>query len=70
MRPEVELKVNGISLGKAKPDALRICRWDNVNLAPGKNMVEAVTITDNKPLADQCEWMLTTQNSDIVSSSK
>ena len=57
---EVELKVNGGSLGKAKPDALRICRWENVNLAPGTNTVEAVANLNNKTVADQCEWELTT----------
>jgi beta-galactosidase len=59
--PEVELKVNGKSLGKMKPDAVRICRWENVNLTPGKNTVEAVAVVNGKPLADRCEWVLSTQ---------
>ena len=58
---EVELKVNGGSLGKAKPDAFRICRWENVNLAPGTNTVEAVANLNNKTVADQCEWVQATQ---------
>lgn len=59
--PEVELKVNGKSLGKTKPDALHICRWENVALTPGKNTAEAVATVDNKTLTDKCEWDLTPQ---------
>lgn len=54
----VELKVNGKSLGLAKPDASRICRWQNVPLAPGKNTIEATGRAGKKALADQCEWMV------------
>jgi len=55
---EVELRVNGKSLGKAQPDAFRICRWEYVELAPGKNIIDAVAITNNQQLTDQCEWVL------------
>ncbi len=55
----VELKVNGNSLGPVKPDDFFICRWENVPLAPGKNIIEATGRAGNKPLADQCEWLVT-----------
>ena len=52
--PEVELKVNGKSLGKARPDKVCVFRWDNVQLQPGKNTVEAIS----RGVTDRCEWEL------------
>lgn len=55
---EVELKVNGQTIGTAKPDDVQICRWPNVTLKPGVNRVGVVARTNGKELRDQCEWVL------------
>jgi beta-galactosidase len=54
----VELRVNGRSLGMAKPDDVRAFRWKNVALRSGENRIEVVAKADGKPLSDQCEWDL------------
>jgi len=63
--PEVELKVNGKSLGKASPDALHIVRWPSVALRPGKNTVVVQEAARKKgdALKDSCEWILEEQAS-------
>jgi beta-galactosidase len=53
----VELKFNGKSLGAVTPDDLHICRWKDVSLQKGNNVVEV-----NAPgtqLTDRCEWNYT-----------
>jgi Domain of unknown function (DUF4982) len=55
---EVELIVNGQSLGKMKPDKIKIARWSNVALQQGQNRVEAVADSMNQKFADSCEWVL------------
>ena len=56
---EVELTVNGQTVGKAKPDDVQVCRWPGVTLKPGVNRVEVVAhAADGKELRDQCEWTL------------
>lgn len=55
---EVTLTVNGQSIGTAKPDDVRICRWANVPLKPGVNQVEIVARVNGKELSDRCEWVL------------
>jgi beta-galactosidase len=57
---EVELIVNGKSLGKAKPDAIKICRWSSVNLQPGTNTIQARA--NGEKLSDTCEWTLEKPN--------
>jgi beta-galactosidase len=52
--PEVELKVNGRFLGKAKPDNIHVFRWENVPLQPGPNVIEA----SGRGASDRCEWVL------------
>jgi beta-galactosidase len=56
--PEVELIVNGQSLGNAQPDEVRIARWPNVVLRPGPNHIEAVTSGPTGKLSDSCDWVL------------
>jgi beta-galactosidase len=51
---EVELRVNGKSLGVRKPDSIRVCRWESIQLQPGKNEIQAA----GKAVTDQCEWVL------------
>ncbi|RYX82915.1 glycoside hydrolase family 2 protein [bacterium] len=54
----VELMVNGISLGTAKPDKVHVFRWENVKLAAGKNRIQATGHTNTKVIKDECEWVL------------
>jgi beta-galactosidase len=56
--PEVELFVNGVSVGKAKPDSFKICRWEKVQLSPGKNSIRVVAPSGKNKLEDSCEWRL------------
>ncbi len=55
---EVELKVNGKSLGLTKPDDVRIFRWENVELQAGTNRIEATARVGEKAIGDKCEWIL------------
>jgi beta-galactosidase len=55
---DVELMVNGASLGVVHPDAVKICRWPAVVLAPGVNRIETVGRRDGKEVRDQCAWTL------------
>ena len=56
--PQVELLVNGVSVGTAKPDEFKICRWENVSLRPGPNRIEAVGQSGATPVQDSCQWTL------------
>ena len=58
--PEVELTVNGKSLGKVKPDDFHIARWPDVALREGTNTIQASGSSKGKRLADSCEWILKT----------
>ena len=55
---EVELTVNGQTVGMAIPDEVRICHWPNVALKPGANEVEITAHAGGKVLRDHCEWVL------------
>jgi beta-galactosidase len=61
--PEVELTVNGKSLGKTGPDATRVFRWENVALQPGKNQIAAIGRAGGQQCKDECEWILETDAS-------
>ncbi len=53
--PQVELMINGKSLGIRTPDDLHICRWPSVQLKPGNNFVKAsIPGTD---INDTCGWV-------------
>jgi beta-galactosidase len=56
--PEVELFVNGTSVGKAKPDSFKICRWNQVHLKPGPNSIRVVAPSEKITLEDSCVWRL------------
>lgn len=56
--PQVELLVNGRSLGKMSPDSMRISVWPNVTLSPGKNRIEVRATSGKKEVRDACEWVL------------
>ncbi len=55
---EVELKVNGKSLGRMKPDAVKIARWPKVELQMGNNQVEAIGYGEQGQVTDACDWEL------------
>ena len=55
---EVELLVNGKSVGRAKPDGIKVCRWPDIVLQPGRNTIEAHAESDGQKLRDTCEWNL------------
>ncbi len=58
----VELVVNGHSLGKKNPDAIAVCRWENVSLQPGANRVEAIARRrDGSEVRDAAEWFVATK---------
>ncbi len=56
--PDVELIVNGRSLGTMHPDGIAICRWPKVPLAPGANRIEAVGRSGTEVVRDECTWDL------------
>jgi len=56
--PQVELRLNGKSLGVAKIDDLHTSRWPQVHLAPGENRLEAIGRREGRELRDACTWVL------------
>jgi beta-galactosidase len=52
---EVELKVNGVSLGSRKPQNYT-CVWDAVNLQEDGNQIEVSGKRDQKVYQDSCVW--------------
>jgi beta-galactosidase len=56
---EVELRVNGKSVGQARPDDLGICRFPDVHLAAAETRVEAIGKSPAAPVSDGCTWVLT-----------
>lgn len=42
----------------AKPDAIRVFRWANVALQPGKNQIAVFGRAGNRQLKDECERIL------------
>jgi beta-galactosidase len=55
---KVELTVNGKSLGAAGPDNVKVFRWANVTLQPGRNVVQAIASSPGGQLTDTCNWVL------------
>lgn len=56
--PEVELFLNGRSLGKKSPGEDRIVRWPDVRLAAGDNLLRATAVIAGRPMADECGWVV------------
>jgi beta-galactosidase len=54
---EVELHVNGapVSTKKMESDIHKI-RWDDVQLAPGRNRIDVIARQGGKTYRDSCEW--------------
>jgi beta-galactosidase len=55
---QVDLLVNGTSLGKKSDATNGVFVWPNVKLAPGKNHIEARAKQEGKNLGDECSWTL------------
>lgn len=55
---DVELFLNGVSLGQKPVGPDRIVRWPGVTLAPGENTLRATAPHGGKTLVDQCVWTL------------
>jgi len=55
---DVELKVNGKSIGIMTKEELCIFRWSNYELSEGDNQIEVIGIHGNKKLIDSCVWKL------------
>lgn len=55
---DVQLRVNGRSLGTVRPDRVKICRWPDVKLTPGANHIQVVGRRGGTEVRDQCEWVL------------
>ena len=55
---EVELFVNGSSLGKRHAEANAVFVWQNVRLSPGENIIAAKAERNGQSLADRCAWKL------------
>jgi beta-galactosidase len=55
---KVELTVNGKPLGAVAPDGVKVFRWPNVTLQPGRNAITATASSDRGELVDSCEWVL------------
>jgi beta-galactosidase len=57
--PEVELLVNGQSLGKKSVGADHIVRWPGVRLAAGENKIRATAVFSGRSATDDCGWVFT-----------
>jgi beta-galactosidase len=55
---DIELRLNGQSLGVAHPDAVRIVRWPGVTLAAGENRIELLARMGNREVRDAAIWVL------------
>lgn len=55
---EVSLTINGKHIGKMKPDKLRICLFENIDLSKGDNVIEVVAKNKKTTLTDSCHWIL------------
>jgi len=56
---EVELFLNGQSLGAVRPDVVRIARWPSVTLRAGENVLRAVARGAGHEVTDHVQWILT-----------
>lgn len=54
---QVELFVNGVSLGK-KNVADAIVQWESITLTKGENKIEVKSVKDKPSLVDRCVWIL------------
>ena len=59
--PQVQLVVNGKVIGTQAPDSLHIATWQNVQLRPGSNTIQAIAKGTKKPLCDTINITLLTK---------
>ncbi|PRY25805.1 glycoside hydrolase family 2 protein [Pseudosporangium ferrugineum] len=57
----VTLYVNGVSAGTRSPDAYHVVTWPGVRLAPGDNVVTAVSSAGGRRLTDTVHWSVDPQ---------
>lgn len=55
-QPEVELFVNGKSIGKQKPEEYATFEWKGVALQDGENTIEARSTQKKNPVNDKVTW--------------
>lgn len=55
---QVELVLNGVSLGTRPTNPYCVCVWKDVQLKPGENHVEVRAKRKGQDLSDQCAWTL------------
>ena len=55
---EVELIINGKSMGTKTPNEVSVLTWEKVPLISGKNQIEAVAKTKKEKYKDTCIWYL------------
>ncbi len=52
----VDLTVNGKALSSVSPDNVKVFRWLDVTLQPGKNVIKATAMSSQGEITDSCEW--------------
>ncbi|MDE5705578.1 DUF4982 domain-containing protein, partial [Muribaculum sp.] len=57
-QPEVELIVNGQSIGRKKSDGFGTFTFDNVGLADGENVLTAKSTARKTDISDRVVWTL------------
>ena len=59
--PQVQLVVNGKAISTQVPDSLHIATWQNVQLQPGSNTIQAIAKGSKTPLSDTINITLLTK---------
>ena len=54
--PQLELFVNGKSIGRQGPDNYATFIWNSVNLAEGDNTIEVRSVQKKNSITDQVIW--------------
>lgn len=57
---EVTLSVNGQKIVSTHPDAIGVCRFRDVTLLPGRNLIEVTGTEGGTTVRDSCSWILET----------
>ncbi len=65
---DLELLVNGVSMGVKSPDEVKICRWENISLLPGINTVTVKNSTGT--ITDTAQWEFLTPPQTTLNATK